>query len=447
MPTTAQTTQSAAGPTSERERIFALDVLRGIAVLGILWMNIIGFGLPNAYLNPANAGGTEGADFAVWVASSLFLEGTMRGLFTLLFGAGVVLYASRLEAAGLGLRSADYYFRRTIWLVVFGLVNAYLLLWNGDILFTYGIVGLFLWVFRDLSARTLLRIAVPVLCLQTVVATADLFELRDLSARAATAQQLRDGGAELDPEQESAIEDYEERMSHERPTAEEQARVVKAMRGGYASAFGENAKFAWWMQTEYLHALAFWEVLGMMLLGMALLKSGALTGDWPARHYLTMLVVGWSIGITVNAVEIAWQLRNDFSVDSVLTVWSLSYDLGRIPLTLGHLACVLLLLRSGALRRSFGVLAQVGRMALTNYLAQSVLCLFVFTGVGFALFGQLQRHELYYVVAAIWALQLAWSPWWLARFRFGPMEWLWRSLTRWQRQPLRRRPELVAASD
>jgi uncharacterized protein len=363
MPTTAQTTQSAAGPTSERERIFALDVLRGIAVLGILWMNIIGFGLPNAYLNPANAGGTEGADFAFWVASSLFLEGTMRGLFTLLFGAGVVLYASRLEAAGLGLRSADYYFRRTIWLVVFGLVNAYLLLWNGDILFTYGIVGLFLCVFRDLSARTLLRIAVPVLCLQTVVATAELFELRDLAARAATAQQLRDGGAEFDHEQESAIEDYEERLSCERPTADKQARAC-----------------------------------------------------W------TMLVGGWSIGITVNALEIAWQLRNEFSVDSVLTVWSLTYDLGRIPLTLGHLACVLLLLRGGAFRRTFGVLAQVGRMALTNCLAQSVLCLFVFTGVGFALFGQLQRHELYYVVAAIWALQLAWSPWWLARYRFGPME-------------------------
>jgi uncharacterized protein len=370
----------------------------------------------------------------------------MRGLFTLLFGAGVVLYASRLEAAGLGLRSADYYFRRTIWLVVFGLVNAYLLLWNGDILFTYGIAGLFLWVFRDLSARMLLRIAVPVLCLQTVIATTDLFELRDLAARAATAQQLSDSGAELDHEQESAIEDYEERMSHERPTAEKQARVVKAMRGGYASAFDENAGLAWWMQTEYLHALAFWEVLGMMLLGMALLKSGALTGDWPARHYWTMLVVGWSIGITVNAFEIAWQLRNDFSVDSVLTVWTLSYDLGRIPLTLGHLACVLLLLRSGVLRRSFGVLAQVGRMALTNYLAQSVLCLFVFTGVGFALDGQLQRHELYYVVAAIWALQLAWSPRWLARYRYGPMEWLWRSLTRWQRQPLRRGPELVEAS-
>jgi uncharacterized protein len=127
----------------------------------------------------------RGADFVFWIVSPLFLEGTMRGCSPAT-SAGVVLYASRLERPVFGLRSADYYFRRTLWLVVFGLVNAYLLLRNGDILFTYGIVGLFLWVFRDLSARTLLGIAVPVL-------PADRrrhgrpVQLRDLAARAATA--------------------------------------------------------------------------------------------------------------------------------------------------------------------------------------------------------------------------------------------------------------------
>jgi uncharacterized protein len=158
-----------------------------------------------------------------------------------------------------------------------------------------------------------------------------------------------------------------------------------------------------------------------------------------------MLVLGWTIGLAVNALEVAHQLRNGFEVQSVMTSWYVTYDFGRIPLTLGHLAFIMLLLKNGVLRRAFKALACVGQMALTNYLAQSVICLFVFTGAGLALFGQLDRHQLYFVVLAIWAVQLAWSPWWLARYRFGPMEWLWRSLTRWERQPLRLRPDLAGA--
>jgi uncharacterized protein len=217
------------------------------------------------------------------------------------------------------------------------------------------------------------------------------------------------------------------------------------MRASYASAFAANAGDAFFLQTDFFLMLGLWECLGMMLLGMALLKTGALTAQWTSAAYFRMLVLGWAIGLTVNAFEVAHQLRNGFEVQSVMTTWYVTYDLGRIPLTLGHLAFVMLLLKSGVLRRVFRVLACVGQMALTNYLAQSVICLFVFTGAGFALFGQLDRHQLYLVVLAIWVVQLAWSPWWLARYRFGPMEWLWRSLTRWERQALRR-PALLPAS-
>jgi uncharacterized protein len=425
-------------PTTERERIFALDALRGVAVLGILLMNIIGFGLPHAYTDPTNAGGATGVNLATWFASSMLFEGTMRGLFTLLFGAGVVLYTSRLERAGLGLQSADFYFRRTIWLIVFGLVNAYLLVWHGDILFVYGVAGLFLYVFRHLPPRRLLAFAIPLLCVPTVMGTLDYVGFHATRERAEEAAQLRAGGATLTEEQEAAIEAFRERLAFEKPSPEEQAEHVAAMRAGYASAVSENAGTAFFFQTDFLFRLAIWECLGMMLLGMALLKSGALTAQWSNATYLKMLVLGWGIGYTVNALEVAHQLRNDFEVQAVMTAWYTTYDLGRIPLTLGHLAFVMLLLKNGFLHGLFRVLASVGQMALTNYLAQSVIALFVFTGAGFALFGQLERHQLYYVVLGIWALQLAWSPWWLARYRFGPMEWLWRSLTRWERQPLRR---------
>lgn len=425
-------------PTSAGERILALDALRGVAVLGILLINVAGAGLPFAYGDPTNAGGATGANLVAWALNSLLVEGSMRGLFTLLFGAGIVLYTSRLERAGLGLGTADLYYRRTLWLIVFGLVNAYLLVWAGDILFYYGVAGLFLFVFRALPPRRLLAFAIPLLCLQTVTGTLDYVDLQQARMDAEHAETLRQGGATLSEEQQAALDAYQEQLDYLKPSADTVRQRVEAMRAGYLPAMQENAGEAFYSQTEFFYLLGLWECLGMMLLGMALFKSGALTAEWSTAAYARMLVLGWGIGLTVNALEIAHQLRNDFDLQAVLTAGYVTYDLGRIPLTLGHLACVMLLLKSGRLRRAFRVLARAGQMALTNYLAASVICLFVFTGAGLALYGQLERHELYWIVLAIWAAQLAWSPWWLARFRYGPMEWLWRSLTRWQRQPLRR---------
>jgi uncharacterized protein len=427
-----------AAPTTDSERIFTLDVLRGIAVLGILLMNIIGFGLPRAYQNPANAGGAQGADLAVWVMNSMFFEGTMRGLFTLLFGAGVVLYTSRLERAGVGLDSADYYLRRNIWLVVFGLANAYVLLWEGDILFYYGMIGLFLYVFRRLPVRTLLALAIPLLCVPTVTGTREYLDFVRVRSEAQAVQATLATGARATEEQQKELDDYKEALADRQPTPEKQAKLVAEMRGGYFQAQRAVAGPALSNETYFFALYGFWESFGMMLLGMALMKSGALTGDWPVRRYAWMLVAGWGVGLTVNWFETVGQVRHHFDVLWVMAAGFVTYDLGRIPLTLGHLAFIVLLVKGGWLRATFRRLSAVGQMALTNYLSQSLICLFVFTGAGFGLFGQLQRHQLYYVVFAIWAVQLAWSPWWLRRHRFGPMEWAWRSLTRWRRQPFKR---------
>jgi uncharacterized protein len=418
-------------PTSGGERILAPDALRGVAVLGILLINIIEFGLPGAYLNPANAGGTSGASLRAWIATSFFFEGTMRGLFTLLFGAGVVLYTSRLERAGLGLASADLYFRRNLWLIAFGLFNAYVLLFDGDILFYYGLAGLVLYVFRNLPVHRLLLFAIPLLCVPTIVGTSAYVDFQDMQAEAGQVQVLQAQGRTLTTEQQQVIDDFHERLEYEKPTAETQNETVQAMREGYAAAFALTSGPAFDSDT-------FCEYLGMMLLGMAFMKSGVLTTQWSYASYWRMLAVGWTIGCLVNAFEISHQLRNDFDANSMLSAEYITYDLGRVPLTLGHLSFIMLLIKGGWFRGAFRVLASVGQMALTNYLAHSVICLFVFTGAGLALYGQLERYQLYFVVVGIWAMQLAWSPWWLKRFRFGPAEWLWRSLTHWHRQPLTR---------
>lgn len=426
------TDQAPAGPAA---RIPVLDTLRGVAVLGILLMNITGFGLADAYEVPG--AGASGPELGVWIVEMLLLEGTMRGLFTLLFGAGVVLYLDSLERSGLGDRALVWYYRRTLWLLVFGLVNAYLLVWSGDILFFYGVAGLLLYPFRRRGARALLWVAVPLLCVQTVVGSIQYAAEQGEVTRAERALWLEAAGQPLDPGQAADLQAHRERLAEQAEAPAARSATEAAMRAGYLAALRENAGLAWYYQTRFLPTLALWECLGMMILGMAMYRSGALTGRWSSRRYLALMSAGWALGIAVNALEIRHQLSSRFSDDAVMTAWLVTYDLGRIPLTLGHLAAIHLLIRWMPGARAWQVFASVGRMALTNYLAQSVMALFVFTGAGLALFGVLARHELYVVVVAMWVVQLAWSPWWLARFRYGPVEWLWRSLTRWEAQPMR----------
>jgi uncharacterized protein len=429
----------ATAPTSAAERIFALDVIRGFAVLGILLMNILGFGLPSsAYMNAvANEGGNTGWNLWAWYGEMFYFEGTMRGLFTVLFGAGVVLYTSRLERAGIGVRSADLYFRRNLWLWVFGLFNAYVLLWDGDILFFYGLSALFLYVFRHLPVRKLLLWSALLLCIQPAVGINDYLKVKAAESQLSALEAKEKSGQELAPAEQDLLDAYKGAEHNIRPDPKKVARAEMLMRGGYASAAERVRSNSWGAETQFLPRQGLWECLGMMLLGMALFKSGALTLGWSTRAYLAMLLLGYGIGLSVNAWEIHYVVAHDFGVAAAFLPWTVTYDLGRIPTTLGHVSLAMLVVRSGLFRGLLKAFAATGQMALTNYLMQSVICLFVFTGLGLGWFGQLQRYQLYYVVFAIWAVELAWSPLWLSYFRFGPMEWLWRSLTRWERQPMR----------
>ncbi len=423
-------------PTDREERIAMLDATRGIAVLGILIMNITGFGLPHSYDDPTNWGGAAGINLTTWRVVALFFEGTMRGMFTLLFGAGALLFLQRHSARNSGLLPADLYFRRTMWLIVFGLVNAYLLLWSGDILYYYGVVGLLLFVFRNVTPRKLVATATVIMLLQTAVTVTEWYGYREASAAAAAAQEARSAGKVLTEAQSDAIEGFSAVNEDFKPAREELQKEVNRMRKSYVSAFGVVAPQSWHFETAFFLQHGFLECLGMMLLGMALLKYGVLTGAASRRVYTTMMLVGYAIGLAVNLFETSNLIRGEFGVESIIASY-LTYDLGRIPLTLGHVGLIGLVYRTSALSLLMRNLSAVGQMALTNYLTQSVICMFLFTGAGLAMFGTLERHELYYVVVAIWIVQLIWSPMWLRRFRFGPLEWVWRSLTYWQRQPMR----------
>lgn len=423
-------------PTPGEDRIGMLDTTRGIAVLGILMMNITGFGLPNAYDDPTVWGGDSAADITVWRIMALLFEGTMRGLFTILFGASALLFLQRHIARCPDLRPADLYLRRTLWLIVFGLINGYLLLWSGDVLFYYGVAGLALFVFRNVAPRRLLLLATALMLLQTSVSVVEWHDFREAQELAQAASLRQATGQPLTADDQRAMETFAALESDFRPSREDLEAIVANVRHSYAAAFAVLSGHTWFMETDFFFRHGLIECLGMMLLGMALLKLGILTGKVPMQIYLALIVIGYGIGLMVNLSEIHQLERSSFAPETLVRTF-MTYDLGRIPMTFGHLGVIGLLCRTPLLSGISRVFAATGQMALTNYLAQSVLCMFIFTGAGFAWYGQLPRHDLYYIVAAIWVMQLLWSPFWLRHFRYGPAEWVWRSLTYGRLQPLR----------
>lgn len=425
------------------DRIGMLDTTRGIAVLGILMMNITGFGLPYSYDDPTVWGNESPADLEVWRIMALFFEGTLRGLFTILFGASALLFLERHASHANGLRPADLYFRRTLWLVVLGLVNGYVLLWSGDVLFYYGVVGLALFVFRTLAPRRLLVLATVFMILQTSVSVGEWLDYRESQALAQAANARQAAGLPLADGDQEALDNFEAQQKDFRPSQENLQATVAAVRESYLSAFRVHAADVWYMQTEFFFRHGLLECMGMMLLGMALLKLGVLSGAAPTRVYLAMIVIGYALGLLVNLSEVRQLEQAQFAPETILRTF-MTYDLGRIPMTLGHIGIIALLCQAQWFSKAARLFAAVGQMALTNYLSQSLICLFVFTGIGLAWYGQLARHELYYVVVAIWLVQLVWSPLWLRHFRYGPAEWVWRSLTYWRRQPLRRTSSATA---
>ena len=413
-------------------RIEALDFVRGVALFGILLMNITGFGLPDAYTNPTNAGGATGLNLWAWIVTQIGFEGTQRALFSMLFGASVILLTSRLEATGRS-DAADIYFRRNLWLIAFGLVNAFVFLWYGDILYAYGVVALFVFAFRKMPVKWLLAIGVGTLLLGALWNVYDNVQLVKKHDAYAAAVAARNSGRSLTQAQQSAIGAWEGARSQFKSSPERLREVVRNHTSGYRTAFVHNAEVNSLWQSWGLYRY-FSDIFGMMLIGMALFRMGVLTLERPTRVYLAMIALGYGLGLGVNYLETRWVLDHQFSALAFAQA-NMTYDLGRLAMTVGHLGALLLFVRSGLLpwlRRS---LAAVGQMAVTNYLAHSIICGFIFIGLGY--FNRLERYELYYVVLTIWTVQLIWSPLWLRYFRFGPVEWLWRYLTYLKRPPLR----------
>ncbi len=427
------------GPVLASERISSLDIVRGFALLGILLMNIVGFGLFHAYDNPTNSGGATGLNLWVWIVMHVLAEGKMRCLFSMVFGASIVLLTSRAERKNGPGSSADVYYRRNLWLLLFGLLHAYLL-WQGEILYPYALCALALYPFRNMVPKHLLGIGAAMMVVMMAMVAYQGHETSQTIEKGKAAVAAAAGGAKLTDEQMEAKERWEGLRKRAKPTAAEVEKANRRWRGSLWEVLKIRAEDVYqWHALPYFHYMNL-DLFSMMFVGMALFKLGVFSGERPFRFYALMSGIGYAVGLSLNTYTAYVRVSNNF--DLVVSAYSgITYDLGRLSIALAHVGVLIMLYQAGWMKWMLNSLAAIGQMALSNYLMQSVICSTIFCGYGFAMYGRLERHQLYYIVAGIWAVQMIVSPIWLRHFQFGPAEWVWRSLTYWKKQPMRKAVE------
>ncbi|MBC8423281.1 DUF418 domain-containing protein [bacterium] len=399
-------------PVARDDRLAQLDTLRGFALLGILVMNIQSFSMPGAaYFFPTAYGDLSGANYWVWYLSEILARRKFMTLFSMLFGAGIVLMDERATAAGRGW--AGLHYRRIGWLWLMGLAHAYLL-WDGDILVAYAVCGVFMFLFRKIRPGRLLAMGLIFLAIGC-----GLMLMAGLSAPRWPEKNVTEFNAQWQPDRET--------VEH----------TLADMRGGWESEIRHRAPGVLSVHLFFIPFSMFWRAGGCMLLGMALFKRGWLQGRGNRRSYVTAIVLGLLVGVPLSVYSVhlqqasGWDPIPCFFVHIQYAYW------GSLLIALGYVGALMLVLRSGVLKGLTTRLAAVGRMALSNYLSHTIICTTLFLGHGFGLFGSVSRIWQAVIVVVIWGAQLAWSPLWLRHFRFGPAEWLWRSLSYMRRQPLR----------
>ena len=405
-------------------RYESLDAIRGVAVMGILAMNIVAFALPfPAYANPAAGGPPGDTDVATWFFNFVFVDSKMRGLFSMLFGASTLLVIDSAVSAGRSAAGAHY--SRMFWLAIFGLAHFYLI-WFGDILLLYAISGLLIFLFRNLSVRALLLWSIPFFLIG-IGLPASLWSMLSM-AQAGT----------LPPESAVAMQEALTQMNADMgPSTPVYAQETALYLGSYASIVahrtGEMAG-----DPLFFLGLFVWETVGLMLIGMALFKSRMLTGEWEAARYRKWAIACFVIAAPPLVGLALYQTSTGYDAVAVFgSTIALSVPFDTL-MTIGWASLIMLLIKTAASNAMRARLAAAGRMAFTNYLVTSIVMTTIFYGYGLGLFGSVGRLPLYLFCIGMWAAMLLWSKLWLDRFQYGPLEWLWRSLSRWRVQPMKK---------
>ena len=422
-------------------RLDVLDAIRGFALCGILLINIVNMGWLMDSDEPVPGVRDGGLSAGLWWVRILYVHGTMRGLFSLLFGASMLLFLTKAERGHATRAEANrLMLRRLFWLFMFGVVDMSLLIWPGDILNIYAIAGLIVLPFATAKPRTLLKAAAIVIAGVSLFMAYQQLPKRDIIAAGPTLEAHAAAGQTLVPADQKKLERWREWTTGQQATPKEIAAERAARQGGYAQNFRYLAGMSWEWSIDWKGDLRWiFDAVGFMLIGMLLFRLGLLQGEASVRTYAIMALVGYGMGLPLKAIEGAteWRLLMGVASPDFSMFWlsAITMQTARLLVTLGHVGLFLWCWKSFSLRLL--PLQALGRMAFTGYLGQSILGAVIFSGFGLALWGRLSLAELWLTAATIWAIEIAFAMAWLSHFSMGPLEWVWRTLTYGRAPPLK----------
>jgi len=413
-------------PTQGRARLISVDATRGLAVLGLMTAHILVFSRPLSLTgNPTESLPATGANGVfLWIINVLCV-GKFMFLFALLFGAGVIFFDEKSPDGPLR-RGAGLWYRRMAWLAAIGLVHG-LVLFFGDILLLYAICGMGgLWWMRRLRPWLLITIGSSIFVLVSLALAGLMLLIINVTDSFAptSGEEAASAGADFGTALFGSLLTPERQMELNQGSFLDAAKLRLALLANT------------WINIPFF---SFWAASSIMLIGMGLARNGVLTGRRSTRFYVAMLAIGVLVGVPASAAGFAWVMESP-EVRSL--IWVAVFQLLGVPLAFAYLALVVLMGRLPAVRPVEAVLAAVGRMALSNYVLHSLLGVLIFHswgGIGRGWFGTMEFPALAWIVLLVWATNIAFSLLWLRAFRFGPLEWVWRSLTYWKRQPMLRR--------
>ena len=404
-----------------KDRIVLLDSLRGLAVLGILLCNIPIAAEPHMVAMSLTLWplGMAPESVAVWLGTQVFFQQKFYSLFAMLFGASILLVGGE----GGDKDRRRILILRLVSLLAIGLFHGFVI-WQGDVLHTYAIVGLLVMWARSWPAKRLLQAGIG---LHLALSGWGAWNLL---------QQAAKGGGDPPP---AAMAKF---------LAGVQADSVQYA-GSFTQSFSQNAKDYWeFVFNTFTHWPQTWPllVLSLMLIGMGLYKLGVLTGRASTGVYQGLIAAGLGFLVIVGLAETVYAITPDHGrLVRGLARWLQSATAPVV--SLGYVGLMVLATRTRLWRAIPALLAPVGQMAFTNYLTQSIIMTIIFYGGrGPGLFGKVDRPGLALIVLVIWIVQILWSRWWMARFTMGPLEWLWRRAYRGP-TPLRRAPPAVAVAE
>ena len=373
-------------PVQPAARIAALDALRGVALCGILLINIWDMGGPVAMDRPMAPPAITNPDWRIWSFAHLFVTGTMRGLFSMLFGVGLILFVGSEE----GSERIRLFFRRLLLLMIFGLIDMTLLLWPGDILLVYALAGFVVLTLRPLPSKFLLLIAVVLLALLSWWGAREALTLSPTDTVYTAAALAREGAARL---------------------------------GSYAETLNYMSRVSWTWSTNATSYRWICDAVAFMLVGIALHRVGLFAPDADPRLARRIMIVGYGLGLPLRLLSVLEIFGNE---GGPTLLSALVEQPARLAMTLGHLGLFLLMWRQAPVRAMLVPIGAMGRMALTLYLGQSLAAALIFSGFGLGWWNSLSWTGLWSVASCILLAQALFAIAWFKRFRYGPIEWLWR---------------------